>query len=373
MGTEIKVLRFQEQWNLAMWSDNTTAPLLKRLWAATMTTFLYLEEIHEAFDVWISQQNEALTLASLAVCVQFRRLARMEWLLSGADTTIATSKSISMFFRREAGLMHELLAPIPRSVSYSPKVFAHLFSGARRKGDFQQHVEALQAMATSVNIIFDLTWGNLLQPSTFELFAKAMHERVLSGFLSGPPCETWSRARTANDKGPRVLRSRDRLQGCPYLTRRETEQVCIGNQLLGVTLRLFLVGLLIGALAILEHPACPNDDLSLPAIWHLNVIRCLMRFPGCVKLRIFQGLYGGLSPKATDLLFANCGTHEEIKSHFCSARTTPMPVGGRIGRGADRKWRTAVLKKYPNGLCRAFATLFMSRCAHLGPVQELPL
>ena len=119
-----------------MWSDNTTVPLLKRLWAATMTTFLYLEEIHEAFDVWISQQNEALTLASLAVCVQFRRLARVEWLLSGADTTIATSKSISMFFRREAGLMHELLAPVPRSVSYSPKVFAHLFSGARRKGDF---------------------------------------------------------------------------------------------------------------------------------------------------------------------------------------------------------------------------------------------
>ena len=57
-------------------------------------------------------------------------------------------------------------------VRYSPKVFAHLFSGARRKGDFQQHVEALQAMAISVDIIFDVTWGNLLQPATFDLFAK---------------------------------------------------------------------------------------------------------------------------------------------------------------------------------------------------------
>lgn len=135
-----------------------------------------------------------------------------------------------------------------------------------------------------------------------------MRERVLTGFLSGPPCETWSRARAANTEGPRVLRSRGRLQGCTFLTRRETEQVSIGNQLLGVTLRLFLLALLTGTLAILEHPACPEDDLTLPAIWHLDVIQCFLRFPGCVKLRIFQGLYGGLSPKATDLLFANCGT-----------------------------------------------------------------
>ena len=169
-----------------------------------------------------------------------------------------------------------------------------------------------------------------------------------------------------------MLRSRGRLQGCTFLTRRETEQVSIGNQLLGVTLRLFLLALLTGTLAILEHPACPEDDLTLPAIWHLDVIQCFLRFPGCVKLRIFQGLYGGLSPKATDLLFANCGTFEDVQRHFCSARTTAMPTGGRIGRDVDGKWRTSALKEYPDGLCRAFATLFMSRDKDCGPVQELP-
>lgn len=138
--------------------------------------------------------------------------------------------------------MCELRVALPERVNYRPKVFAHLFSGACRTGDFQQHVEALHAMAISVDIIFDLKWGNLLQPTTFQLFERAMREGILNGFLSGPPCETWSRARAADDVVPRVLRSRARLQGIPSLTRREAEQVSIGNQLLGVTLRLLIHG-----------------------------------------------------------------------------------------------------------------------------------
>ena len=47
----------------------------------------------------------------------------------------------------------------------------------------------------SIDIIFDIQWGNLLQKSTFELFARAINDRVMLGFLAGPPCETWSRAR----------------------------------------------------------------------------------------------------------------------------------------------------------------------------------
>ena len=370
-GTE--VLRLQEKWSAVLREDDAVTPLLERLRLATLTTFLYLDEIHDAFDAWVVQQGEDLTLTMLAVCGQFRQMAEAAWLMSGVDTAVVANESTMEFFQREAELMHELRVPVPSEVRYSPKVFAHLFSGARRKGDFQQHVEALQAMAISVDIIFDVTWGNLLQPATFDLFARAMRERVLTGFLSGPPCETWSRARAANAEGPRVLRSRSRLQGCTFLTRRETEQVSIGNQLLGVTLRLFLPALLTGALAILEHPACPDDDLTLPAIWHLEVIQCFLRFPGCVKLRIFQGLYGGLSPKATDLLLANCGTFEDVQRHFCSTRTTAMPAGGRIGRGVDGKWRTAALKEYPDGLCKAFATLFISRSEESTPLQELPL
>lgn len=281
---EEEVIRLQGRWSDMLQEAESAEVLLEGLRLVTRTTYLYLEEIHAAFDAWVLQLSESTTLETLAACTRFRHLADIEWLLSGISLSAISNESTTRFFRREAELLHELHAPLPKNVSYHPKVFAHLFSGARRTGDFKQHVEALQAMAISVDIIFDVTWGNLLKPETFDLFVRAMNERILSGFLSGPPCETWSRARAYDEDGPRILRSRERLQGLPFLTRRETEQVSIGNQLLGVTLRLFLVALLTGTLAILEHPACPDDDARLPSIWYLEVIRCLLRFPGCVKL-----------------------------------------------------------------------------------------
>lgn len=156
------------------------------------------------------------------------------------------------------------------------------------------------------------------------------------------------------------------------LTRRESEQVSIGNQLLGVTLRFFLFALIFNAVAILEHPACPEDRPDLPSIWWLDVINCLLRFEGCVKLRIYQGLYGGLSPKPTDLLFANCGSYDQLVRFFVAARTTPMPKSGRIGKEADGTWRTSILKEYPDALCRAFAELFLSRCQSTVSEQNVP-
>ena len=369
---ENEVLRLQAAWSADLATQDAATTLLERLRVTTLTTFLYLEEIHEAFDVWTAQLDERVSLDKRATFAAFKQRATVEWFMSGSLMAETLRESIPDFFRREAGLMKRLHVPSPRSVSYVPKVFAHLFSGARRKGDFQEHVERLNAMAISVDIIFDIKWGNLLQPATFELFTRAMKEGVLCGFLSGPPCETWSRARSTQDSGPRVLRSRSRLQGLPSLTRREAEQVSIGNQLLGVTLRLFLFALITGAMAIVEHPACPDDRPDLPSIWWLDVIRCFLRFQACAKLRVFQGLYGGLSPKPTDLLFANCGSPDDIERFFVAARSTPMPKGERIGRETNGQWRTAVLKEYPAELCRTFARLFTTHGQSEGPEQKLP-
>lgn len=52
-------------------------------------------------------------------------------------------------------------------------------------------------------------------------------------------------------------------------------------------------------------------------------------------------------------------------------RTTCLPSGGRIGRGEDGKWRTSVLKEYPDDLCKAFASLFVAK-APKGMALELP-
>ena len=222
--------------------------------------------------------------------------------------------------------MTAIKMPRPSEVTYHPKVFAHLFSGARREGDFQQFVELLGGMAISVDVIFDLDKGNLLKYETFQLFARALRERVLHGCLAGPPCETWSRARDVGTGGPRVLRSRQRLQGHKFLNCREAAQVSLGNSLLGVTLRLFLIALISGATSLIEHPASPDDAPHLPSIWYLPVIHLFRRFENCELIRIQQGRYGGKAPKPTDLLVANGGPR--VNDFFVSRRTTPLPQGG---------------------------------------------
>lgn len=48
-----------------------------------------------------------------------------------------------------------------------------------------------------------------------------------------------------------------------------------------------------------------------------------------------------------------------------------MPKGGRIGRDSDGKWKIAILKEYPKGLCRAFARLFLSQCEESDSSAEI--
>ena len=207
--------------------------------------------------------------------------------------------------------------------------------------------------------MFDLEWGNLLRPETLALFQRSLRERTLLGFIAGPPCETWSRARAVvlagRSNGPRVVRSRYRLQGIKSLNRKEAQQVSIGNQLLGVTLVLVWSAIVHGATAVVEHPAQPEEE-TLPSIWHLPVIAFFLRFQCCKKIRIEQGRFGGLSPKPTDLLVVH--GIDDVAGFFVQHRTTPLPQTSRIGKDEDGSWRTSVLKRYPPDLCKALALLF---------------
>ena len=114
--------------------------------------------------------------------------------------------------------------------------------------------------------------------------------------------------------------------GLPYLTRREMEHVSIGSQLLGA-LRLFLVALLHGATAI-EDPACP-DQPSFPAR-HGDCASWIsfLRFSACVKLCIWQGIYGGLAAP-TDLIAHGV---PQVEQCFVEHRCTKLPKGQWIGR-----------------------------------------
>ena len=348
------------RWDEAVAGDFTTVETcLERLRVATLDTCLFHEEILECFHEWNlrwTAQHEECTVVMLRVFYMFQQCASAEWFIHGSDICQPVLESALEFFEREAWKFQDIVCHPPREVPYKPRTIAHLFSGDRRSGDLQEHLEALGLKALSIDVIFDVEFGNLLRQDTLDLFIRALRGKQLLGFMAGPPCETWSRARHVQaERGPRPVRSVQRLQGETFLTKKEAEQVALGNRLLAVTFRLLWTALVSGCTGVVEHPAMPPEP-EYPSIWKMPLVKLLLRFTNCHLLRVEQGRYGGLSSKPTDLLIVN-GTGNDHE-HFVSMRTTELPRTGRIGRDASGGWKTSVLKQYPPDFCRALARLF---------------
>ena len=359
---QIEQLELWQAWDTASSELSDPDQWLDRLRTATLTTWLYHEEILQCFSAWWERwchDNQTCRLSDLVIHGRFTSLASAAWFLHGDLKERYIQEDPLQFFEREAWIFNDVLWSPPKAIKYFPRVVAHLFSGERRKGDVQAFLEAAGFEALSIDVVFDLEWGNLLRPETLALFQRSLRERTLLGFIAGPPCETWSRARAVvlagRSNGPRVVRSRYRLQGIKSLNRKEAQQVSIGNQLLGVTLVLVWSAIVHGATAVVEHPAQPEEE-TLPSIWHLPVIAFFLRFQCCKKIRIEQGRFGGLSPKPTDLLVVH--GIDDVAGFFVQHRTTPLPQTSRIGKDEDGSWRTSVLKRYPPDLCKALALLF---------------
>ena len=70
--------------------------------------------------------------------------------------------------------------------------------------------------------------------------ARIQSGQVVSAGGGGPPCETFTIARSTDDGGPRPLRSAGQPQGLPGLTQHEWAQVQIGDKLLRFLLEVLL-------------------------------------------------------------------------------------------------------------------------------------
>ena len=257
---------------------------------------------------------------------------------------------------------------VERPLQYNPIICAHLFSGHRREGDVQSALEqitlpdGLSNMVLSVDIIFSEDFGNLLNPSTFSLFARACHEGIIAILLAGPPCESWSKARLRGewDGGPRQVRSEVFLSGLPTLTLKELSQVRIGNQLLGVAVRLAFIQWFVGSFFLLEHPACPHEA-GAPSIWKVPLLRYLCGLPGNALHTIYSGYYGAPTAKPTSLLLVN-GPEQASEILMAGRVCEVLPQGGSIGKDDFQQWRTSKLKEYPQALCSTMGALAV---AHL--------
>lgn len=361
------------KWDQASMECTDVQAWLEALRKATTQTTLFHEDILTTFRTWSSNwraSHEELTLSALRVFSLFECHASAEWFLSGTTRTQQFGEAAVAFFEREAWVFQDILWTPARTVKYHPRVVAHLFSGERRKGDLQYYLEKYGFSSVSIDIIYDVTWGNLLRQDTLDTFRHALRVGALLGFMAGPPCETWSRARAVQcEGGPRMVRSCARPQGVLHLTKRESLQVELGNRLLAVAVLLIWTALLCGATGVLEHPAQPKEG-NLPSIWRLAIMHYFLRFNSCRRVRVDQGRFGGLSMKPTDLLIVH-GV-DDPDGFFVARRTTQIPKKGRIGKADDGTWLTSALKQYPADFCNVLAQLFNEANATAEVQEELP-
>lgn len=260
---------------------------------------------------------------------------------------------------------------VPKPLKTRMRIFLHLFSGHRREGDVQECVEAYSQSvggtiaALSVDLVVSEKWGDLMDPKKKELFVDAILQGWVTGVVSGPPCETWSKARERSleeaqggTHGPRPLRSVLEPWGLEQLTVRELVQLVTGNALLGISVLMFTVAWLSGTFALLEHPMEPGSTVSA-SIWRLEILKFLAGLPQVQKLVVYRGFFGAVSPKPTTLLVAHGPPHAgDIFRQFQTRRL--CPTNTLIGRDETGKFRTSALKAYPHALRKAIAAIWYS-------------
>lgn len=258
------------------------------------------------------------------------------------------------------------------------RIVLHAFAGRRRPGDFQFYLDRLLAQgedgifihAVSMDIIYDATLGDASLKSTQDFWFWGIDMKWVVGFLGGPPCESWIKARgvalTENGSrgGPRVIRTASELWGMDALGLKELLQISLGNDLLLFSVACIFRLALNGGYAVLEHPAEPEQE-EVASIWRLKIIIRLTHLPGVEVLKIHQGHFGAWTPKPTNLLSLNLpGLKAELTKH---AVCDSLPRRAAIGRHNDGSWVTSQLKEYPTALCFALASCFFHQ------IREIPV
>lgn len=148
----------------------------------------------------------------------------------------------------------------PTLFAVRPTIFIlHLFAGRRRGRDVQEAIEAQfvtcrsDVVVLSVDIVNGSKVG-LTRAADVDYWMQRVWSGQVAGVIAGPPCETWSTVRYVPGDPP-PLRYLEQPFGLPSMTCAQIEQVGNANALLLVELLFCSEVTLVGAAALLEHPA----------------------------------------------------------------------------------------------------------------------
>ena len=206
-------------------------------------------------------------------------------------------------------------------IKLKTKLVLHLFSGRRRPGDYQDHLENMlqgcnggmcNVVVLSIDIVLHML-GDLTNPESLRLWIDLVLTGIVLLVLGGPPCETWSAIRALllldkegnPRKGPRPVRSNELLWGNLSLTKQERRSVDLGNALLRSMLALFYACARTCSTApIMEHPKLPKDPQH-PSSWKLPELRCIEQHDLGDAVHVSQCAFRSPSQKPTTLLTFN--------------------------------------------------------------------
>eukprot|EP00435_Cladocopium_sp_Y103_P037245 s1928_g9.t2 len=154
------------------------------------------------------------------------------------------------------------LARLTASLHITTYCFVHFYSGYRREGDLQHHIDhhwiqgSIQIFCLSVDFCIQRTGGDLSTPSSREWWKARILSGAIAGVGGGPPCESYSAARYLPN-GPVPLRSAEYIDGLPYNNARGWVQTLLGSRLMKFLIEMLLICAQVGACGFLEHPAYP--------------------------------------------------------------------------------------------------------------------
>eukprot|EP00438_Fugacium_kawagutii_P032598 Skav233143 [mRNA] locus=scaffold1669:2417:6070:+ [translate_table: standard] len=265
------------------------------------------------------------------------------------------------------------VAHIPRHIPRPVQFILHLFSGRRREGDLQGHLEVLarstphEVRVLSLDVAIDQKLGNLATNEALDFWVDKSRRGFILSFMAGPPCETFTRSRFRAG-GPPPLRSRQFRWGLPGLLNRQHRQVESGNFLWQFSTSMMASQVIAGKGGIFEHPA-PFEIDSGPCIggvhtWAFPEVVALLKWPDACLHIVNQGQYGQRSKKPTGFWTVN---HPEASRIFRDKVLPPEQWHmGSIEMGWDthtHQFATAPLKEYPSRLNEALAHILLSPLA----------
>ena len=184
----------------------------------------------------------------------------------------------------------------------------YLFAGGKRKGDMHFF---LNEAGDKVNVKLNMREIDTLRGKkkhnllNFAIRDKIMNKESDGKFdviLASPPCGTFSRARHAQDNGPKPLRSARYPRGLPWLGGKALASVKNANTLVDFTAEILQAQLRTKGLIVLEHP----EDLgrllhqaaegrSPASIWRWPAIKGLVEEEGVGWGALYQQGFGTLS------------------------------------------------------------------------------